>query len=256
MKAFALATLSAVAALAGGMLQQTAAPASAPSPAANAYTGKHQWQYGVEWRLIRAGLAKVTWQPLANGNFIADLHLESAGLVSKLYRVDDDYRAQLNSELCAQSTFLKAEEGKRRRETRVTFEKGKINYLERDLIKNTVVLAKEIQSPPCVHEYLGALNKLRSMHLQPGQSAQVPLTDGKKFAMVKVDAQERELVKTPVGNFNAIRHEIHMFNDVIIPRKARMHVWLSDDAKRLPVQLRVRLSILVGTITLQLEKME
>ena len=113
-----------------------------------------------------------------------------------------------------------------------------------------------MQAPPCVHEYMGALNKLRTMQLQPGQSVQVPLTDGKKYAMVKVDAQEREQITTQVGNFNAVKYEIHMFNDVIIPRKARMHVWLSDDARRLPVQIRVRLNVLVGTITLQLEKME
>jgi hypothetical protein len=35
-----------------------------------------------------------------------------------------------------------------------------------------------------------------------------------------------------------------------------MHVWISDDARRLPVQLRVRMSVLIGTITLQLEKIE
>jgi hypothetical protein len=82
------------------------------------------------------------------------------------------------------------------------------------------------------------------------------MSDGKKFANVKVEAQEREQVNTPAGSFKAIRHEIFMFNNVLINRKARMFVWLSDDAQRLPVQLRVRLQFLVGTITLQLEKEE
>jgi hypothetical protein len=35
-----------------------------------------------------------------------------------------------------------------------------------------------------------------------------------------------------------------------------MYVWVSDDARRLPVQLRVRMQFLIGTITLQLEKEE
>jgi hypothetical protein len=219
--------------------------------------GKQMLQYGVEWRLIRAGLARLTWTPQPGGTHQADLHLESAGLVSKLHRVNDDYRAILNKGLCLESVLFKSEEGKRRRETKISFDgKGKVSYLERDLVKNNIALSKELDTPPCVHEYMGGLAKLRTLKLEPGQSATVPLTDGKKFAQVKVDAQEREQVKTPVGTFNAMRYEVHMFNGVILNRKARMHVWISDDARRLPVQIRVRIGVLIGTITLQLEKME
>jgi Protein of unknown function (DUF3108) len=53
-----------------------------------------------------------------------------------------------------------------------------------------------------------------------------------------------------------VRYEVHMFNNVLVNRKARMYVWLTDDARKLPVQLRVRLQFLIGTITLQLEKAE
>jgi hypothetical protein len=35
-----------------------------------------------------------------------------------------------------------------------------------------------------------------------------------------------------------------------------LNVWVSDDRRRLPVQLRVRLTFAVGTITLLLEKHE
>lgn len=218
---------------------------------------KQTWQYGVEWRLVRAGVARVTWSPAPGGLQQADLHLESAGLVSKLYRVNDQYRSAFDAELCGINVLFQAEEGKRRRETKISFDReGKVSYLEKDLVKNTVVLEKELKTTPCVHEYLGALRKLQMLKLEPGQSTTVPLTDGKKFAEVKVDAQEREQVKTPSGTFSAMRYEIHMFDNVIVNRKANMHVWITDDPRRLPVQLRVRLSVLVGTITLQLEKIE
>lgn len=237
-------------ALALASAQQPVTPEFSPD-------ARHTLQYGVEWRLIRAGVARVTWAPSLPSGYQADLHLESAGMVSKLYRVNDDYKAILTSGLCINNILFNAEEGKRRRETKISSDgKGKISYLERDLTRGNVVLSKELSTPPCVFEYMGALSKLRSMRLAPGSSAQIPLTDGKKFAEVKVEAQEREQVKTPAGSFNAIRHEIYMFNDVIIPRKARMFIWLTDDARRLPVQLRVRLQFLIGTITLQLEKQE
>lgn len=212
-------------------------------------------RFGIEWRLVRAGLATLKWAPATQG-FQGDLHLESAGLVNKLYRVNDEYRIQMTKGLCATSILLHAEEGKRRRETRVAFDGGKASYIERDLLKNNVVLAKETPVPPCVHDYIGGLNKLRGYKLEPGQSVQIPMTDGKKFAEVRVEAQEREQVKTPSGTYQAMRYEVFMFNDVLIRRKARMFVWLTEDARKLPVQLRVRLQFLVGTITLQLEKEE
>jgi hypothetical protein len=218
--------------------------------------------YGIEWRLVRAGIARVTWSPRTHG-YQGDLHLESAGLVSKMYKVNDDYTAQMGGNLCASSILIKAEEGKRSRETKVTFQAAKASYLERDLVKNAIVLVKnaivlqkETPTPACVHEYIGGLNKLRTAKLEPGQSAEIAMSDGKKFANVKVEAQEREQVKTATGTFNTIRHEVLMFNGVLANRKARLFVWVTDDARRLPVQLRVRMQFLIGTITLQLEKEE
>lgn len=217
---------------------------------------KLTWDYAVEWRLIRAGSAKMTWTPDGAG-FLGDLHIESAGLVSKLYRVYDDYRVRMNEQLCASSISIHAEEGKRRRETSISFADRKAIYSERDLLKNNVVvLAKETPVPDCVHDYIGALQRLRLQRPELGQSTQVQISDGKKAAAVKVDAQEREEITTPLGKFRAIRYEVFLFNDVIINKKARLFVWLTDDDRRLPVQIRARMQFLIGTIELKLEKME
>jgi hypothetical protein len=230
------------------------APVCAEIP--EAITSKHTWSYEVEWRLIRAGSARMTWTP-GSGGYQGDLHIESAGLVSKLYRVSDDYTARMNEQLCASTVKIQAEEGKRRRDTDITFSKGKAEYSERDRLKNnTVVMAKETPTPDCVHEYIGALQRLRFQRPELGQSVQIPLSNGKKAGAVKVDAQEREEVSTPLGKFKVIRYEVFMFNDVIINKKARLYVWLTDDDRRLPVQIRVRMQFLIGTIELKLEKVE
>ena len=213
--------------------------------------------YNVEWRLITAGKARIEWNAnAAQRGWELRMRLESTGLVSKLFKVDNEYKVQMNQGLCLESSSLRALEGRRQRETRITVEHGKAAYLERDVLRNATVLAQEIDVPACVHDVAGGLFFLRTLNLEPGQSIQVPVTDGKKSVMARVEAQPREDVKTPAGTFRAIRYEIFLFNNVLYRRPAHVYLWLTDDRNRLPVQIRVRMQIAIGTITLQLEKHE
>jgi len=215
-------------------------------------------QYSVEWRLVRSGTAVLTRTKTApGGGQKSDLQLETVGLVNKLYRVNDTYSVQYDSSYCASSTYMKAEEGSRRRETRVSFDPQtkKSKYLERDTAKNTVVLDKELDIPACVHDVVAALNRLRSLRIAPGESTQLPITDGKRMVSAKVEAQAREEVETPSGTYKTIRYEAFLFNDILYSRKGRLFIWITDDERRLPVQIRARLNFPVGTISLSLEKL-
>ncbi len=213
--------------------------------------------YGIEWRLVRAGVAHLARSPRSGAGWEAKLEIQSAGLVSKLYRVKDDYRVLYDSAFCASGTTMTAEEGSRRRETTVTLDRQnqKSHYLERDLVKDAVVLEKNIEVPGCVHDVVAALVRLRSLKLKPGQTVQLPVTDGKKSITARVEAQEKETVKTPSGTYDTIRFEAHLFNDVLYKRSGRLFIWLTNDDKQIPVQIRAKLSFPVGTISLQLEKM-
>jgi hypothetical protein len=213
--------------------------------------------YNVEWRLITAGKAKVLWESKAQG-WQVNVHVESAGLVSKLFRVEDDYSVNMNDAMCAESSQFLSHEGSRVRETKITFDGAarKATYVETDKLKNTIVMSKETEIPACVHDVAGGLYFLRTLNLEPGQSATEAVSDGKKSVMAKVEAQAREDVKTPDGLFHTIRYEVYLFNGALYKRPAHLNVWLSDDSRKLPVEIRVRMSITVGTITLQLEKHE
>lgn len=230
------------------------------SPIANSQSfglpSREKLDYNIEWRLITAGKAHVEWNETSSPQpgWDVRLHLESVGLVSKLFKVDDEYTANLNTALCARSVRILSHESSRQRETRVGFEDSQARYLERDLVRNSVLLSKEIEVPACVHDVIGGLLFLRTLNLEPGQSTQMPVSDGKQFAMVRIEAQQREDVKTPAGPFKTIRYEVYIFNGVIYRRSARLEVWLTDDRRKLPVQVRVRMPFTIGTISLQLEK--
>lgn len=218
---------------------------------------KEALHYSIEWRLISAGKARVSWEQGAAG-WQTGLKFESTGLVSKLFKVDDDYTSNLDTSLCAVSSFLTAHEGSRHRETKISFdaERRKASYLERDPTKGKVIDSHELDIPPCTHDVLGALYKLRLLAIEPGQSAQVPITDGKKSVMARVEAQQREIVKTGAGEFKTLRIEAFLFNNVLYRRSGRVFIWLTDDSRRMPVQVQVRLQFHIGTITLRLEKEE
>jgi hypothetical protein len=214
--------------------------------------------YNIEWRLISAGKARLDWTSLGpRAGWEAKLHVESSGMVSKLFKVDDEYTATLNQALCVQSSQLITREGKRQRDTRATFDPDskKAAYLERDRVKNTT-LSEEIEIPACVHDVVGGLYFLRTLSLEPGQAVQVPVSDGKKAVIARVEAQQREDVKTPAGTFKTIRYELFLFNNVLYRRFGHLYVWMTDDSRKLPVQIRVRLQFAIGTITLLLDKQQ
>jgi hypothetical protein len=208
--------------------------------------------YQIEWRLIPAGTAKLTWTA---SNL--KLHIESTGLVSRLYHVDDEYGAALTKNLCVQSSFLTAHEGSRNRDTRVSYDSQtkKANYVEKDLNKNSTTV-HELDIPPCVHDVIGGLMVLRTLHLEPGNTAQIPISDGKKFVQVKVESQRREEISTAMGTKKTIRYEVFLFDNVLFKRSGHLHIWLTDDNLRVPVQVQIRLQFTIGTITLKLDKEE
>jgi hypothetical protein len=233
---------------------QAALPAGSPPPA------KEVLDYAVEWRLIPAGTAKLTLSTLPRTSSAASearLHIESAGLVSRLFRVEDDYTSLQGQNFCTQSTFMAAHEGNRNKETRVLFDvyAHRATWVERDLVRNaTNTQGAEI--PSCVHDVLGGLMVLRNLRLEPGKTAGLPLSDGKKFVQVKVESQRREELKTELGTFKTIRYEVFLFDNVLYKRSGHLHIWLTDDDRRLPVQLQVRLQFTIGTITFRLVKEE
>jgi len=214
------------------------------------------FSYQVEWRLINAGRTDLT---LSRGpaGYKGQLKLYSAGLVSRLFKVNDIYDVDGNAELCAQNARLQAEEGSRKRDTHVRWVDKKSFYKEVDLLKSQTVLEKELDTPGCVHDVLAALAKLRTLtSLQPGQATTLPISDGKKVVMARVEAQERETISTKIGRFPAIRYEAFLFSDILFKRNARLFVWISDDARRLPVQVQVRMRIHIGTVTFTLDRMD
>ena len=208
--------------------------------------------YVGEWRFLDAG--KVQLHLGVSG---AKLNLQTAGLADKIYPVRDDYSVSYDRRLCASESLEESHQGKKHREIKVVYGKAQASRVERDLAKNgETVGTAEVGIPACVHDVMGALEMLRRQPAGPGGALALPISDGRKSADVKIEVQEKETIRTPAGVFSTVRHEAMLFNGVIFRRKARLFIWLSDDTRRLPVQIRVQMPFYLGSVTLQLEREE
>jgi len=216
--------------------------------------------YRAEWRGFHAGNVVVDFQPAPAPDSWgqAQIFLQTVGFVDALYHVENLYQVRFSPSYCLQSVLYRVEErGKRRRiEILADNHQHKIRYQEVDLKTNKPVETKEIDVPACVYDEISGLAWLRTTRLEPGQSLEVDVTNGKKATRARVDALRRERIKTPAGLYDAIRYEAHLFNDVLHRRKGRLFVWLTDDERRLPVQIQVQLRFYIGTVTVQLVKEE
>lgn len=235
------------------LLAALASPGQPQPPAAHVPPAQ-KLAYSAEWRFVHAGDVEVE----VTAPESIRMQLRTAGLVRSFVKVDNAYRAAFAPGWCAAAAELTAHEGRRHRETKVRFdgEARKAHYLERDLEKNAVIEEKTIDIPACVHDVTGGLQRLREMLPAPGSTVELPVSDGRKAVSARVEALGRERVRTPVGEFSAIRYEAFLMSGVLYRRKGRLFVWISDDERRLPVQIRVQLPFYVGTVTLKLEKVE
>jgi uncharacterized protein DUF3108 len=214
--------------------------------------------YNIEWRLMNAGTATVQLsRDTGSKGWNFNLKIESSGLVSRMYRVADSYKVVTLEPFCLVNSSLDAQEGKKhaRSSSVVDSSRKKLIYDERDLVKNRSE-KKELDIPTCTYDIVGALAAVRTLNLAPGKSTTMPITDGKKFAQAKIEAQTREKVTVTGTTYSTTRYEAFLFDNVLYKRRGRLLIWISDDARHLPVQFRILLGFPIGTITVGLQKQE
>jgi hypothetical protein len=212
--------------------------------------------YHVEWRLITAGTAILDLKPTPEHKWQTTLNIQSAGVLSRLYRVSDTYNVTTDPKFCLANSELEAVENKRHVITRMWLENTpKLRYEEKDLIKNLTV-QKELEVPPCTREIAGALASLRLLRLEPGKSTTIPVTDGKKVVSARIESQARENLTFEGKKYQTLRYEAFLFDNVLYRRKGRLFVWVTEDQERIPVQIRIQLGFPIGNVTIQLDKHE
>jgi hypothetical protein len=210
--------------------------------------------YGAEWRVFNAGIATLRMEQAGQEHRIVAT-ANAAGTVSLLYHVQDKLESFFDpASFCSHNTSRHLEEGFRRVETNISFDyqHGKAIFDQKN-IKKKESKHEAHDIPGCVTDMLSSVYYVASLPLLPGKTYNFPISDGGPTLTVLVHVEAREPIKTPAGTFNTIRVQPETASGALRD-KGKIWIWYSDDAARVPVQMRARLSW--GTLTFSLLRIE
>jgi hypothetical protein len=213
------------------------------------------YHYKAEWRLFSAGIVSLKIARGADNQEHITGAADATGVVARLYHVHDVFESTFNpATFCSVQIHKHTEEGFRRRDTSIRFDYGRGKTVMDDLnSKNNQRKHVESDIPSCVTDVLSGLIYNTSLPLQPGESYVFPINDGGPTSDLNLHSEAREVVRTPAGTYNTIRVQ-PTTNLALLKNKGKVWIWYSDDAERIPVQMRGRMGW--GTLTLSLTSIE
>ncbi len=182
----------------------------------------------------------------------------SKGFFPKLFgvKVNDRFSAVVNTmDFGLQTSSKVIEEGSVRREQKsvIDRESGRVTFTERDLANaKAEPKIKQAVSPSWIQDMLSACYFVRTQKLNEGDVIPIPISDGGQIYNIEVVVGKREEVKVDAGKFKAIKLNAKIFDGRYIKRSGEMFLWMSDDAKRIPVRAKIKTG--GATVTVDLKR--
>ncbi|HEX8178116.1 MAG TPA: DUF3108 domain-containing protein [Pyrinomonadaceae bacterium] len=196
--------------------------------------------------------------PVTNLVFKGDANAK--GWFRKLFGIDFHFNMESVVEpetFTVQRTTKLDEQGKRVRMSEAVFDRStnEVTWTERN--PNDPASQPRIVRHPlegAAHDFLSAIYYLRTQPLAPGQSFEIVMSDSGNVYHIPVKVVERKRMKSVLGKVQTVRVDIELFGDerLVQGRTGNMSLWLTDDARRIPV--RAHLDADVGTLDIKLKK--
>ena len=172
-----------------------------------------------------------------------EMSVVSNEFLSKFYLVRDTIVSWVDPHSFRSIRYEKhAVEGKRVRDELTEF----------DYEKDVAVLdGKPLPLEQATLDTLSSVYYLRTLTLDAGKPPSLHVFSGKTHVL-EVEVQGRETIEVPAGKFQTIRVEPRSAGSSLVGKN--LILWLTDDARRIPVQLRSKLK--VGTLVGKLKSIE
>src|SRR5215213_681053 len=190
--------------------------------------------------------------------FSADV--SSKGFFARLFNLKFHERVESTVEpitFTVQKTTILDEQGKRVRTTESTFDasKGRMTWTSRDPNNPSAEPRHAIaEFSGQLQDVLSAIYFIRTQPLAVGKSFEVFVGDGGKVYKIPVKVVEKKRMKTILGRVDVLRVNPELFGPerLIDDEKGEFSIWITDDARHIPVGGRVKTDY--GTFDIKLKQ--
>lgn len=199
-----------------------------------------------------AGLLSFVVKPFAivngakNYNFFIDI--KSNKFFTRVYAVEDQVQTYLDYESLIPGAFkLDIRDAGQVKEARSFFdyEKMKANYWEHRYTEKHGHEEKktEWQILPYSQNPFSAIFYMRIFKWTIGKEYQFRVADDEKNVIFKAKALEKTLLKTSIGDFNAIKLKAEVVTSGNLSKARDFFIWVSDDERKFILKIEVDLPI-------------
>lgn len=229
-------------------------PTLPPPHPGYSFPQKQTLTYAVDWRVFPAGTAVIHFEADGTTEKIT-ASASTSGAINLLFHVNDHFQSSFDlGHGCSYGFDKQTVEGHRQISStlRVDYAGQKSVMDQKNLVNGQT---KHIEEPihGCLTDLLSGIFYPASQPLVVGQSFVIPVVDSTHTVPVTMKVEGREVIRTPLGTFKTIR--VQPTADAgVVKNRGNIWIWYTDDARRLPVQMRARL--FWGTITFQLSSIE
>lgn len=217
----------------------------------NAFSVDEKLTFVIRYGIITAGSSTMSIPKIAkiNGNEVFRVVTEarSSAFFSAFYKVRDQVESYIDRDGLFSWRFEKhLREGNYKAD----------RYVEYDQVNGWAVSNKKdsLQIPPCVQDILSSFYFIRTQKLEVGKSLFIDNHSDDKLYPLEVKVHKKERIKVKAGEFDCVVVEPILRASGLFKSKGRLIVWLTDDERKIPVQMKSK--IFVGYITAELKKME
>jgi len=190
--------------------------------------------------------------------FSADV--SSKGFFARLFNLKFRERVESTVEpvsFTVQKTTILDEQGKRVRATESTFDrsKGQMTWISRDPNNPSAEPRQAITDfSGQLQDVLSAIYFIRTQPLVVGRAFEVFVGDGGKVYTIPVKVVEKKRMSTILGRINVLRVNPELFGPdrLIEKEKGEFSIWITDDARHIPVAGRVKTDY--GTFDIKLKR--
>lgn len=237
-------------ALAALMLSSVMAQNGGSAPAASRFVGEKLVFEGKIARLkISMAIADLifTTSPGANANEISiKAEAMSKGTMLKLFRYSflQEYESVVDlTNFRILKTTKNDVQKQRVRESEALFDysEKRVRYVEtdpKDSNRPPRRIASEISNP--MNDMISAIYALRLRDLKVGDRVELSVSDSGLVYKVPAAVTKRERISSPLGKIWCLRVEPEIFGPGrLIEQKGKMILWLSDNARRIPIRAQV-----------------